>query len=207
MARQSTVELAKKLLTPKQFAAWKRMSPRLSAKQLLAGHRPGGRRVKAKPDPRKGKRASAKPAARKGKRKSASKKLSASKKRSLEAQLARDWERQEQYQPADFWSRGVYSNPRKGRRVRPESIRRVARQQLGKANAHMHGPSDERAIQKLVAQGHTIKDAVRLHYIGNPARRRVSKRRSTKRRSYKRNCGLPPRDSKGRFKKARRRRR
>lgn len=149
--------------------------------------------------------------ARKGKGKRAS--MSAAKKRRLQQELAADWARQERYLPAD-WERSIRSNPRKGRRVKPESIRRAVRQQLGAGYQYMHGPTDERTIQKLVAQGHTIKDAVRMHYIGNPARRGRKRKASPKRkykkncapRSYKKNCGPrsnPPRDSKGRFKKVR----
>jgi hypothetical protein len=183
MARKATEQWVKANLTPAQYKAWKAMSPKLSLSELKAGKRPPGTRKKKKAAPRKGKR-----------------KMSAKSKAAM-ARLDAAWERAEARGQAPKWET-MYSNPRKGRRVKKESIHRAARAQLGGNFNYMHGPSDDRAIQALVSQGFTIKDAVRMHYLGNPKRRR----KPAKKRSYKRNCGWaknPPRDSKGRFKKVR----
>jgi hypothetical protein len=48
MARASTRKLAKELLTDAEYKAWCRMSPKLSASELKAGKRPGGRKAAPK---------------------------------------------------------------------------------------------------------------------------------------------------------------
>ena len=99
MAKASTVKLARELLTPTQFKAWKAMPVKLSASELRAGKKPGGARKKA---------AKKAPAKKKGKRVSAAQKQ----KLSLLRQIDRDWEELERSggrTPA--FERSLRSNP------------------------------------------------------------------------------------------------
>lgn len=125
MARKSTVRLARDLLSPAQFAAWKAMPVKLSASELRSGKRPGKRKAKA-----------------------TTKKKGTRRGNTLSAMAARDraWDRHEARYGATDTRRAMQGNP-------PRNSRGQFVSNCGyKSNPHGFGElnaAQSRAVQKL----------------------------------------------------------